>query len=142
MSRANIDLIRHGYQAWNNRDVDGVLELLDADIEWRGYTHVPESGTLHGRDEVKAWLERFLDAWEQLDIELVDLRGVGDQVVALVSFRALGKGSGVPVEGGVDAHVWTIRDGKAVAVTLHQGTPGQFDNAQEKRYDETTEGGP
>jgi ketosteroid isomerase-like protein len=29
---------------------------------------------------------------------------------------------GVEVKGGVDAHVWTIRDGNVVAVTLYQGT--------------------
>jgi ketosteroid isomerase-like protein len=123
----NADLIRKGYEAWNLRDIDGVVRVLDPDIEWRGYTHIPESGTLVGRDQVRAWLERFIEAWEELEIELADLIDAGDQIVALVRFRALGKGSGVRVEGGVDAHVWTIRDGKAVAVTLYQGTREALD---------------
>jgi uncharacterized protein len=116
------ELVRRGYQAWNRGDVEGVLDLLDAEIDWRGYTHIPESGTLAGREEVRAWLERFLEAWEQLEIELTDLIDAGDQVVALVRFRALGKQSRVRVEGGVDAHVWTVRDGRIVAVKLYQGT--------------------
>jgi uncharacterized protein len=119
---ANADLVRRGYEAWNRGDVEGVLSFLDPEIEWHGYTHIPESGTLEGRDDVKAWLERFLDAWEQLEIKVTELIDAGDQVVALVRFRGSGKGSGVPVEGGTDAHVWTVRDGRIVSVTLYQGT--------------------
>jgi uncharacterized protein len=119
---ANARLVRRGYEAWNRGDVEGVLSFLDPEIEWHGYTHIPESGTLEGRDDVKAWLERFLDAWEQLEIEVSELIDAGDQVVALVRFRGSGKGSGVPVEGGTDGHVWTVRDGRIVAVTLYQGT--------------------
>jgi ketosteroid isomerase-like protein len=122
VASGNTELVKRGYEAWNRRDVEGVLSFLDPQIEWHGYTHIPESGTLEGREEVKAWLERFLDAWEQLDIELTELIDAGDQVVALVRFRGSGKGSGVPVEGGTDAHVWTVRDARIVAVTLYQGT--------------------
>ncbi len=122
MTGANADLVRRGYEAWNRGDVEAVIEFLDLEIRWEGYTHIPESGTLVGRDEVKVWLERFLEAWQQLDIEVTDLIENDDRVVALVRFHALGKESGVEVEGGVDAHVWTVRDGKAVAVRLYQGT--------------------
>jgi ketosteroid isomerase-like protein len=119
---AAVDLIRRGYEAWNRRDVDAVIEFLNPEIRWEGYTHIPESGTLIGRDQVRSWLERFLEAWEELDIEVTETIDKGDQVIALVRFRALGKESGVEVEGGVDAHVWTVRNGKAVAVRLYQGT--------------------
>ena len=122
MTSDNCDLVRRGYEAWNRGDVEEVLTFLDPEIEWHGYTHVPESGTLEGRDDVRAWLERFLDAWEQLDIEVTELIDAGEQVAALVRFRGSGRGSGVPVEGGTDAHLWTVRDGRIVAVTLYQGT--------------------
>lgn len=122
MSEENLHLVRSGYDAWNNRDVDGVLRFLDPEIDWRGYTHIPEAGTLRGRDEVKHWLEGFLDAWEELDVEVTNLIDVDDRVVAFVAFTARGRGSGAMVEGGVDAHVWTIRDRKVVAVQMYRGT--------------------
>jgi ketosteroid isomerase-like protein len=122
VASGDTELVKRGYEAWNRGDVEGVLSFLDPQIEWRGYTHIPESGTLEGRDEVRAWLERFLDAWEQLEIEVTEQIEAGEQVVALVRFRGTGKGSGVPVEGGTDAHVWTVREGRIVAVTLYQGT--------------------
>jgi ketosteroid isomerase-like protein len=122
MSAENVGVVRMGYEAWNRGDVEGVLGLLDPEVDWQGYTHLPESGALEGRDQVGAWLERFLDAWEQLDIDVAELIEAGDHVVALVSFHGRGKGSGVQVEGGVDAHVWTIRNGQIAAVKLYQGT--------------------
>lgn len=122
MSGANADLVRRGYEAWNEGDVDAVFAFLDPEIRWEGYTHIPESGTLTGRAEVKAWLGRFLEAWEELDIDVIDLIESGDQVIALVRFRGRGKESGVNVDSGVDAHVWTVQDGKAIAVRLYQGT--------------------
>jgi ketosteroid isomerase-like protein len=134
VSGANADLISRGYEAWNHGDIEAVVEFLDPEIRWEGYTHIPESGTLTGRDEVRAWLERFLEAWEELDIEVTELNESGDQVVALVRFHALGKGSGVEVASGVDTHVWTVRDGKAVAVKLYQGTPETLESLfQESR---------
>src|SRR5919201_5262633 len=114
VSSANTELIRRGYEAWNRGDVEGVLALLDPEIEWRGYTHLPDSGTFSGREQVRIWLARFLEAWEELEIELTDLFEAGDAVVALVRFHGRGRGSGVEVRGGTDAHVWTIRDRRAV----------------------------
>jgi ketosteroid isomerase-like protein len=118
----NAGLVQQGYEAWNRGDVEAVLTFLDVEIDWRGYTHIPESGTLEGREEVRAWLERFLEAWEELEIEVTELIDAGDQVVALVRFSGRGRGSGVQVEGGADAHVWTVRGRKAVAVKMYQGT--------------------
>jgi ketosteroid isomerase-like protein len=127
MSQENEALIRGGYAAWNRHDVEAILALFHPDIRWEGYSHIPESGTLVGRTEVELWLNRFLDAWGELDIELTDLIDTDDAVIALVRFRGTGKGSGVKVEGGVDAHVWTVRDGKVVAVRLYQGTEEALD---------------
>jgi ketosteroid isomerase-like protein len=122
MPENNVDLVRRGYEAWNSGDIDAVLSLVDPDIEWVGYTHIPEAGNLRGRDEVRDWLERFLDAWEEMDVQIVEVVEADDKVAALVRLSGRGKGSGVEVKGGVDAHVWTIRDGNVVAVTLYQGT--------------------
>ena len=122
MSQNNVDLVRRGYDAWNSGDIDAVISLVHPDVEWVGYTHIPESGNLRGRDEVRAWLERFLDAWEEMDVQIVEVIEAEDKVAALVSLTGRGKGSGVEVKGGVDAHVWTILDGNVVAVTLYQGT--------------------
>jgi hypothetical protein len=43
-------------------------------------------------------------------------------VVALFQLRGRGRGSGVEVASGHDAHVWTLQDGKVVAVKWYQGS--------------------
>ena len=50
--------------------------------------------------------EEFLDA--------------GDQVVVVFRFRGTGRESGVPVDERL-AHLWTIRDGRGVRMTVHSG---------------------
>ena len=39
MSQENVELVRSAYEAYNRRDVDGVLGCFDPDIDW----HVPDS---------------------------------------------------------------------------------------------------
>jgi ketosteroid isomerase-like protein len=122
MSAQNLELVRKGYEAWNRHDLDAVARMLHPDVSWHGYSHVPEPGELRGREEVRRWLERFLEVWGELEIELIEVTDAGEQVVALVRFKGRGSGSGIEVESGVDAHVWTIRDRKVTSVRLFQGT--------------------
>ena len=54
------------------------------------------------------------DAFEELRYELEEAIDVGDgRLLALVRIRGRGKGSGVGVDTRL-AHLWTVRDGKAV----------------------------
>jgi len=60
-------------------------------------------------EEVRAEPEKFLNA--------------GDQVVVLVRYSGRGKASGIEVRGAVvDAHVWTLREGKVQKLQMYQGT--------------------
>ena len=37
MSEQNVELVRRGYEALRSGDVDTVYELLDPDLDWRGW---------------------------------------------------------------------------------------------------------
>jgi ketosteroid isomerase-like protein len=50
-----------------------------------------------------------------------------DHIVAIVRISGRGKGSGAPVAGGHDAHVWTMRNGKAIKFRWYQGTAEAFE---------------
>jgi ketosteroid isomerase-like protein len=44
-------------------------------------------------------------------------------VVVIVRYFGRGKESGLDVKGAnIDAHVWTVRNGKAVSLRMYQGT--------------------
>ena len=60
---------------------------------------------------VTEWLSDFAAAWESYGMEVERVIDTGDRVVSLFRIRAVGVGSGVPVERG-DGMVWKFRDGK------------------------------
>jgi ketosteroid isomerase-like protein len=112
MSQGNVEVVRQAYDAWNRRDFDRVLEVLDPQIEWTfaggAVTGLGIDSTYHGHDGVRRFWETFIEPWERISIEVEEMRTVGDRVVALVRFRAIGRGSGVKLDEPF-AHVLTFR---------------------------------
>jgi ketosteroid isomerase-like protein len=109
MSEENVDIVREAVDAFNARDRDRLLGLMDPEIEFRS---VFERKTYRGlaemvqyREDLDATLEefhseddRFLDAGE-------------DRVVYLYRIVGRGAGSGVPVSRE-NAILWQLRNGK------------------------------
>jgi ketosteroid isomerase-like protein len=123
MSRENVEVVRRAYEAWNRRDFDEATELLAPDIEWQMPPNLPDVETWRSSDEVTRGLEAFLESWTELRVEVHELIDAGDRVVALVHYRGQAALTGLAVEGaGVDAAVWTLRDGRAIKVQMYGGT--------------------
>ena len=59
------------------------------------------------------------DAFEDYRPEVEELIDLGDQVLTLAIEHGTGRGSGAEVEASRTAHVWTLRDGKAVRLDLY-----------------------
>jgi ketosteroid isomerase-like protein len=124
MSEENVEIVRRAYEAWNSGALEKGAALFDPAIEWTTPPNLPETGTWSGEDEVRSGLAGFLESFEELRAEVQELLAAPDgRVVALVRFTGRGRDTGLPVEGaGVDAQVWTLRDGKVVRVTMYSGT--------------------
>ena len=119
---ADVDVIRRMYELWTEGDRDAAFALLDADVVAFGHPNLPDPGPVHGREAVREWMRGLLEAWDVLLVDVEQLIEAGDNVVVLFQLRGRGRGSGVEVSSGHDAHVWTLRDGKVVAVRWYQGT--------------------
>jgi ketosteroid isomerase-like protein len=117
----NLELIRGGYAAWNRGDIDGVATILDEQVEWHGHPRLPEPGPYFGRDAVKGWLDDLRGVWEEIEIHPLAVAESGDKVVVLVQLSGRGRGSGVEVQSGIDAHVWTLAGGRATRMRWLQG---------------------
>ncbi len=122
MEDENVALIRRGYERWNEGDLGGVFALFDPDVVAIGHPQLPDPGPARGSADVKLWMESLLEAWEKVHVDVQQLIGAGDRVVALFQVRGRGRGSGVEVVSGLDAHVWTLEDGRVVEVRWYQGT--------------------
>ena len=113
----NEEAIRRGYEAWNRRDFSAILELFDSEIEWvlpEGGLH---GGSVRGHEQVRAFMESYFDAFNSVRMEPETFIEAADQVVVFLRVPARGRGSGVEVEVR-PAHVWTMRDGKAIHVEV------------------------
>ena len=123
MSRENVEVVRRAYEAWNRRDFDEAAELLAPDVELQMPPNLPDVETWRSSDEVSQGLEAFLESWTELRVEVHELIDAGDRVVALVHYRGQAALTGLAVKGaGVDAAVWTLRDGQATKVQMYGGT--------------------
>ncbi len=119
-----VEIVRRIYQAMDLSEPGSVSQtsvrrafgFIDPDIEWRGPSEFPDLAEPYlgheGVAEYAAKLAESFDAYRMLPERFID---VGDDRVLVFSREAgRGKGSGAAVQTHLTAHVWTVRDGKAV----------------------------
>jgi ketosteroid isomerase-like protein len=123
VSRENVEIVRRIYEAWNSGNAEAAIEVLAPEVEWHVQPNFPDPGTWRGRDEVVQRLTDVAGSWDRLRINVQELIDAGDRVVALVRFHGRSSITGMELEGaGVDAQVWTLRDGLVVDVRMFSGT--------------------
>ena len=97
MSRENVELYRRATQAFNDRDLDAFLALMDADVE-----AVPRIGAVegdyHGHDGMRRWWESVRSTFPDFHAEVVEVRDLGDVTLAELRNRGHGASSDMPVE--------------------------------------------
>jgi ketosteroid isomerase-like protein len=127
MSEANVETIRTVVEALQNREALALLasgnvdlELFDPEIEWdtsgmAGLIPADTAEVYRGRDGVLTYWRRWLESWRDLQFEIQDVRGVGDEVVVLIhNQRQWGRHSGILTELPPFGMVFTFRNGKVV----------------------------
>ena len=123
MSAQNVEIVRRAYEAFNIDDPEAAIALLDPDVEWTLPAHFPDAETWHGRDRVVEGLRSMAASFDSLNLEVHELIDAGDRVVALVHIQGRASVTGLDLSGmGVDGHIWTLRDGRVVAVRMYGGT--------------------
>lgn len=112
VSAENVEIARRGYEALNERAWERITAFLAPDCEWEIRSVAPNAGTYRGLDAVRAVIEDWLGAFDELRIEPEEFIDAGpDQVVVLVRDQGRIKGSEARIDHRF-AHVWTLRDGK------------------------------
>jgi ketosteroid isomerase-like protein len=118
MAQEDIDRMRAGYEAMGRGDFQAVLDLMDPDIELTDRPEIPDPQTYRGRDGVMAALQRNVDSFDEFELIPESFRENGDRIVVTLLMRGRGRVSGVPVEDRL-AHLWTLRDGRAVECQVY-----------------------
>jgi uncharacterized protein len=97
MSQENVELVRGGFDAFQQGDLSRMLDLMADDLVT--YRADPDGATYHGKEgflrATADWTEDF-DEWSVIPEEFID---AGDGVLVRVRQIARGAASGIPVEG-------------------------------------------
>jgi ketosteroid isomerase-like protein len=111
MSRANIEMLRAGYEAFNRGERETVFEAASADFELVTADRVTNPGTYRGPEEALRFFEDLFAPFEEVVSEPEEFFENGDLIVTLVVVRSRPRGSTAVVENRI-AHLWTVRGGK------------------------------
>jgi ketosteroid isomerase-like protein len=118
-STQDVETLRAGYEAFNRRDFDALMELLDPDIEWRQDASVaPDADVFRGREGTERFFTAILSDFDHLEFVPEEIIDADDQVVVVVAAHGRGKASGAEVAAKF-THLWTIRDGKGVRAVFY-----------------------
>jgi ketosteroid isomerase-like protein len=111
----NLEVVRQGYEHFNDGDLDWVLGHVDPEIVWEDAKLMPDARVYRGIDEVTRFLRSFERHWEEIRFEPEELRGAGDSVLASVRLVGIGRASGARVDARL-VHVWDMRDLRALHI--------------------------
>ncbi len=113
----NLEMVREVYAAFGRGDIDGILARLDPQVSWRtpGPPDLPTAGLRHGVAAVREFFGVLMNTLDIQEFKPSDFLAQGDKVVVLGTSREGPKGTGRIVDFRW-VHVFTIRDGKIVAV--------------------------
>ena len=109
MSQENVEAMRRIVEAASRHDYRAALSDLDPAVEIDD-TDIPEAT---GADSFLDWLARWDGVWESWHVEDIEVREGEEQVIALFTMVAKGRGSGIELTRP-DALVASFRGGKVV----------------------------
>jgi ketosteroid isomerase-like protein len=114
--QAGVQLVLEIVEALNRGDVDGMLDRMHPDFEWRPLESSPVAGGVYrGHEQVRRYVEDWLGTFDNLRLVLEEPSQVADRVIAVVHGYGRGRASGVQL----DTHfcqVWTVRGGAALGM--------------------------
>ena len=109
-------MVRRCFEAWDRRDVDGVVESYHEDVVFDA-TDITD-GVYRGRSAVR---KHFLEIFDAMPLHHTDLRfeESGDRVA--VATRIVGEGarSGASAPAGL-GYVFTLHDGAVMHVRIYR----------------------
>jgi ketosteroid isomerase-like protein len=116
MSEQNKAIVKQAYENFKTGNIEALLNLMSDNISWTlpEMEGVPFAGKRTGRDAVGEFFETVGASQDALRFEPREFITEGDKVVSLGSYEWRVKATNREFSGEF-AHVWTIRDGKAVA---------------------------
>ena len=119
MSQENTELVRQGYEAFAQGDIEAALAMFHADIQVEDHNRSLETPTTyHGRDGFLTLFATVNEGFSDVRYTPEELTDVGDRVLAEVRRTGRGRASGAQVDER-QFHVWDVVAGRAVRFRVY-----------------------
>ena len=120
MSDGNVEIVCRSIQAYNDRDIEAMLEYFASDVvvDWSNSRGI-NARVFRGHDELRAMVEDFYDAFDVLWIEHERPVEIDEGVVLAENVAYLRGRDGVRVQAR-SAWLITVQEGKQTSLTLYQ----------------------
>jgi ketosteroid isomerase-like protein len=112
MPSENAEAFRRGLEAFNERDVDALIALTSPEVEWYpAFAALAMRDVYRGHEGIRELFRETDEAFSHIHSEATEVRDLGDRVVALGHFSAVGSVSGIETESP-SGWIAEIEDGK------------------------------
>src|SRR3954454_10929146 len=112
MSQENVEVVDDAYRAFADEGLDRFLEHWTDELDHRSIPGAPDDrGPIHGKAAMRAYVQDWVDTFDEFRIEPVELIDLDDdEVVAVLGCGGRAKLSGVETDSTMGV-VFTIRRG-------------------------------
>ena len=121
MSKQNVNVVRRLYDAAARRDDATPYEVYSEDIVFdisnSRRVALAMRPIYHGHEGVRRYWRETVSAFGEIDFEVEELIDAGDQVLAVIREREVGRASGAPVET-THLAVFTLTGGKIIQMQV------------------------
>jgi ketosteroid isomerase-like protein len=125
MSQDDVETVKAAFEGFAGRGPGAFADHWTDDLKHRAIEGAPDDvGPINGKDALRAYIQDWLDTFDDFKNELVELIDAGnDKVIAVTRASGRAKLSGVSTDLTF-ATVYTIRDGK-IAEGREYATKGE-----------------
>lgn len=119
MSDERLELVRRAIEAFNERDVDAMRELVAGEFEYDWSRSIgPMRGVYRGEEGFLGFVDDQWTAFDEVTAVPRDLIPVGDHVLAAITIHGRGRG-GVTVSAN-SFQLFTFEESRLAKLTLFQ----------------------
>ncbi|MDB4582334.1 nuclear transport factor 2 family protein [Draconibacterium sp.] len=115
---SNLELLKQGYQYFAEGNVEAVIALWNADIEWQqctGFPYVEGDGTYVGPQAIVEGLFAHIPhIYNDFNIDIDDFVDGGNKIVMVGHYTGTWKATGKKFRANA-THTWSFKDGKVAS---------------------------
>ena len=112
MSQENVEIVRRVYEAFAAGGVEAALACFAPDIVLYTFPEWPGPSEYRGHDGLRALMAEWTENFDDFELEVSEIREVGDKVLVLAGTVGRIKGSRVPIRQPFGAVYWDFRNGR------------------------------